>query len=451
MKIFLPTLLQAFLLLLCLRASSQAHTSRYVSMISNSNGYYEYLPTGYNSSSLQTYPLIIFIHGYGQLGDGSGAELSKVLWFGLPQVIDQGRFPGSFTVNGQTHRTIVISPQFKSWPTAADINGVLNYIVQHYKVNQNRIYLTGMSMGGGTTWDYAGSNSVAAGKLAAIVPVCGASAPDNNTANVIANANLPVWATHNEGDPTVPVSNTNLFVQYINTNYPPTPAAKKTIFDRNVHDAWTQTYDPAWTEDGMNIYQWMLQYSRGQIALPVVLTSYDVSLRNAAATSVAVTWTTAQENQNKHFTIERSTNGTDFMMLAEVRATNNSSGSRYEYIDQTPLPGISYYRLSQTDFNGSRELFDVKQVNVSNITAGKFHLFPNPAGNNLTVRLSDSYSGKLQLRIVSIGGQLMHTLELTKITGLLQQEITIGSLPAGNYVLQIHADGISHSTTFLKQ
>ncbi|PZR29745.1 MAG: hypothetical protein DI535_01165 [Citrobacter freundii] len=450
MKIFLPTLLQVFLLLWCLPASSQTHTPRYLSMISNSNGYYEYLPAGYNSSNFQTYPLIIFIHGYGQLGDGSSSELSKVLWFGLPQVIDQGRFPGSFTVNEQTYRTIVISPQFKSWPTPADISGVLNYVIQHYKVNQNKIYLTGMSMGGGTTWDYAGSSSTAAGKLAAIIPVCGASTPSNNTANVMANAKLPVWATHNNGDPTVPVSNTNLFVQYINTPNPPTPAAKKTIFDKNIHDAWTQTYDPSWTEDGLNIYQWMLQYSRGQIALPVLLTSYNVSVRNTATASVAVTWTTAQEDQNKHFTIERSTNGTDFTILAEVRSTNNPSGGTYEYIDQAPVPGINYYRLSQTDFSGNRELFDVKQVNLTNIVAGKFYLFPNPAVNNLTVRLNDNYSGKLQLRIVSTGGQLMKTLELTKNAGLLQQDITIGSLPAGNYILQVHGDGISHSTTFLK-
>ncbi|MET0464988.1 MAG: hypothetical protein ABW007_17625, partial [Chitinophagaceae bacterium] len=408
MKIFLPTFLHVCLLCCFYPALAQTHTPRNTSMISNSGGYYEYLPAGY-SSDPQLHPLIIFIHGFGQLGTGTGSELSKVLWYGLPQIIDEGRLPSSFTVNGQTHRPVIISPQFKSWPTASDIQGIINFITQNYRINTTRIYLTGMSMGGGVTWDYAGSNAAAAGKLAAIVPVCGASSPTNGAANIMSNAKLPVWATHNSGDPTVPVSNTNLYIDYINTPNPPAPAAKKTIFSSNVHDAWTQTYDPEWRENGsLNIYQWMLQYSRGgEIVLPVLLTNYTVTPNNAGG--VRIDWTTAQEQDNKYFTIERSADGRTFTEIARVNGTNNATGSTYQYTDNAPLPGISYYRLSQTDLDGRKELFEVKQVNFNGNAVNKLQLYPNPASNFFTIRLNDHYSGKLQLRITTSSGQIAKT------------------------------------------
>ncbi len=450
MKIFLPAFLQACLFICIYPAMAQTHVPKYSSMISNSGGYYEYLPAGYEAST-QSYPLIIFIHGFGQLGAGTVSELSKVLWFGLPQVIDEGRFPSSFTVNGLTHRPIVLSPQFKSWPTASDIQGVINYATQNYRINPARIYLTGMSMGGGATWDYAGSSTSAAGRLAAIVPVCGASTPSNAAADRIASAKLPVWATHNSGDPTVPVSNTNLYIDYINAPSPPVPAAKKTIFPSNIHDAWTQTYDPEWRENGsQNIYQWMLQYSRGgEIVLPVSLTNYTVILNNTGF--VQTSWTTTHEQNNSHFTIERSADGRTFTEVARITGTNNPSGSSYQYIDNAPLQGTSYYRLAQTDLDGRKELFDIKQVSVSNTILNKLQLYPNPVTDVFSIRLHDNYSGKLQLRIVTASGLVVKNMELTKIAGPLQQDVTVGSLPAGNYILELNGSNIRYSTVFLKK
>ena len=198
------------------KAVSQVQTPRYISMIPNSNGFYEYLPQGYNPAGAQTYPLLLFIHGLGELGPGTPATLPLVLRNGPPKQINQGIFPTSFTVNGQTQRYIVISPQFIDWPTPTDINNIITYLLQNYKVNINRVYLTGLSMGGGVVWEYAGDNSLYANRLAAIIPICGASWPDHDRARIMATANLAVWATtHNDGDPTAPVFYTNDYVTYI--------------------------------------------------------------------------------------------------------------------------------------------------------------------------------------------------------------------------------------------
>src|SRR5687768_2980880 len=108
-------LLQLFVVL---TAVAQEQTARITSMNPNTNGYYEYLPEGYSTSN-QKYPLILFLHGADELSNG-GKPLSALLEVGLPHLIDVDSFPSSFTVNGQTHRFIVISPQFKQWPSALD-------------------------------------------------------------------------------------------------------------------------------------------------------------------------------------------------------------------------------------------------------------------------------------------------------------------------------------------
>lgn len=449
MKSTLRIVVAAMVLLLCSVLSfAQTYTARNVSMIANSKGYYEYLPQGY-SSGTQTYPVIVNIHGSGETGNGGG-DLSKLLVNGLSRVINTGQFPTSFTVKGQTYRFIVISPQFVGWPTELDVQGVINYVTQNYRVNLNRIYLTGMSMGGGSTWNYAGYNSGTANRLAAIVPVCGASTPATGRARNIANANLPVWATHNDNDPTVGVSNTNLYVQYINAVVPaPNPLAKKTIFNSDSHDAWTRTYDPNFTEGGLNIYQWMLQYQRGQIVLPVLLSNYTVTLNTN--NKVTINWTTAQETDNDHFTIERSSDGSNFTTLTKVEATNNAGGSAYQYVDESPLSGTGYYRLSQSDISGKTEIFETKSVTINNAYTNKLELYPNPARENITLRLNDAFAGKLQVRITTSSGQVVKTVDFTKTEGKLQQHIPVTDIPAGNYLLEVKGKGISYSGLFIKQ
>lgn len=259
-------MLLAFLLMITVAgAKAQVQTARQVSMIPNSKGYYEYLPQGYNTGS-ETYPLILFIHGMGELGN-AGTSLSRAIANGPGKLINQGVFPTSFTVNGQTFRFIVLSPQFVTWPTVTDIDNIITYAIRNYRVNVNRIYLTGLSMGGALAWEYPGNNSTFANRIAATVPICGASWPDVGRSKIIATANLPVWATHNSGDGMGPASYTSDYVKHINS-FNPTPRAKATIFQAAGHDAWTKTYDINFRENGMNIYEWMLQYQRNGTTPP---------------------------------------------------------------------------------------------------------------------------------------------------------------------------------------
>jgi predicted esterase len=250
----LPALLVVF------QANAQSWTPKYSFIGTGSNGYYEYLPVGYDG--VKKFPVIVFLHGLGEQGNGT-TQLSRMLNAGLPKLINQGGFPQSVVSGGKSFSFIVIAPQFYGWPSADNVDKVINDVVSKYSVDPSRIYLTGLSMGGGATWDHAGMSSASASRLAAIVPNCGASYPDATRIKNIAQANLPVLATHNNGDPTVSVSNTNGYVDGINA-FSPNPLAIKLIWSDASHNCWDRTYDPAnKIVGGLNCYEWMLQYTRG--------------------------------------------------------------------------------------------------------------------------------------------------------------------------------------------
>ncbi|HUQ97076.1 MAG TPA: PHB depolymerase family esterase, partial [Chitinophagaceae bacterium] len=232
-------------------------------------GYYESLPLDYKTTT-KKYPLLIFIHGIGELGDGSAAELPRILKHGVPKLINRNLMPNSFTVGGVTSSFIYVSPQFRAnYRDAAAVASLIDYCVAKYRVDESRIYLTGLSMGGGISWIYAGKSTANAKRLAALLVVAGnTNASSGGVAN-IASTNLPVWATHNSDDPVVPCSNSINWQKGLNAYSPAiNPKALLNIFNSTSHDAWSKTYDPAFKPNGLNVYEWLLSHKRSSDAVP---------------------------------------------------------------------------------------------------------------------------------------------------------------------------------------
>jgi predicted peptidase len=94
---------------------SQVQTLKAVqaNITNNIAGYYESLPVDYYSNPTKKYPLLIFFHGSGELGNGT-TDISKLASTGLPKLIKDGGFPTSFNVGGENFSFIVISPQMKT-------------------------------------------------------------------------------------------------------------------------------------------------------------------------------------------------------------------------------------------------------------------------------------------------------------------------------------------------
>ncbi len=432
------------ILLISTNIIAQVQTPRYISMTPNTYGFYEGLPANY-SPTTNKYPLLLFIHGVGELGWGNTSDLPRVLQNGPPKMLNEGSFPSSFTVNGNTYSFIVISPQFVGWPGVGDIDNIINYAIANYAVDINRIYLTGLSMGGGAIWDYAGYSFASASRLAGIVPICGAAGPSVGAANNMAAGNLPVWATHNSFDPVVSVTNTDGFVYYINSApVLPTPLAKKTIYNAGGHDAWSTTYNPSYKENGLNVYEWMLQYSRNISVVPVTGLEFNAT-KDGTARMVKLQWKTAVEINNQGFNILRSGDGVQFSSIGYVASKSvNGQGASYTFTDAIPLKGNNYYKLEQTDVDNRKTYSNQKLVVINSKLP--LSIYPNPVADVLHLKTSDNLQGA-QLVVTNSRGQ---NIIQKNISGTGDIPVAVSSLPAGIYYLRLIENGTEQKLSFIK-
>lgn len=228
--------------------TSSRQTARPLGSTAAGQGFYEYLPPGY--SDAQRYPLLIFIHGLGENGNGT-SELSRVLRNGPPRLIDRDNWNGSLPF-------VVLSPQRSGGgcTSSSQIKALIDFAVGEYAVNRDRVYLTGLSCGAIGSWNYAGSfiNS----QIAAMVPIAGNGNGAFNNAGC-ALGDLPIWAFHGDNDGTVGVSGTTGPINKLLACNPQPRNVQMTIYPGVGHNSWSRTYD---LSAGYDIYQWMLQFTR---------------------------------------------------------------------------------------------------------------------------------------------------------------------------------------------
>jgi predicted peptidase len=194
--------------------------------------YLLYLPKEYAENDKE-FPLVLFLHGAGERGN----DLEKVKVHGLPRLVNEGKdFP-----------FIIVSPQCPDlmlWNTDL-LSSLLDEIETNYRVDKNRIYVTGLSMGGHGTWSMALAEP---NRFAAIAPVCGWS--DTSKANLIAH--LPIWVFHGAKDVVVPVKSSEDMVSALKNSG---SYVKLTIYPEANHDSWTETYN------NEELYKWFLEQS----------------------------------------------------------------------------------------------------------------------------------------------------------------------------------------------
>ena len=233
-----------------------------------------FLPTDYATNTTQKYPLIIFLHGSGEGGDGVNG-LWNLISQGLPQRIAQGWTPEAVNpVDGKNYKFIVVSPQAPSAAHWSYGYGQLPYIlydvVNRYRVDTSRIYVTGLSAGGAGAWACVTNTPEFAKKFAAIVPV---DAAGTNTPGELANMPLvggtydvKVWNVCGANDAWYAFAQTATNT-INNANPAPTTPAIVTGIPGYGHEpsAWNTPYDPNWRNNsqGLNTFEWMLKYKRG--------------------------------------------------------------------------------------------------------------------------------------------------------------------------------------------
>jgi predicted peptidase len=201
-------------------------------------GYLLYLPKDYGKEPDKKWPVLVFLHGSGE----SGADLEKVKAHGPPKLIAQG----------QDLPFIVVSPQAplvprRGWDVET-LNALLDDVLAKHSTDTDRVYLTGLSMGGYGTWAWATANPE---RFAAIAPICG-----GGQARQAARAlkNMPTWVFHGEKDTTVPVQESKDMVEALKKAN--ATEVKLTLYPEAGHDSWTVTYD------NPELFSWLLAHTK---------------------------------------------------------------------------------------------------------------------------------------------------------------------------------------------
>jgi predicted peptidase len=194
--------------------------------------YVLYVPTVYAQGPASDFPLILFLHGSEQRGDNP-ALLDDMALLAFAEATD---FP--FVA------VIPQCPRNMHWPPRI-VKAVLDSVESMLRIDRDRVYLTGFSMGGYGTWQTAAAYP---GTFAAIAPISGMS----DLPDVPQLKEIPIWAFHGARDVNVPVTESRKMIEKLRMSG---ASAQLTVYPDLAHDCWTITYRDS------RLYLWFLDHS----------------------------------------------------------------------------------------------------------------------------------------------------------------------------------------------
>ncbi|HKR04610.1 MAG TPA: T9SS type A sorting domain-containing protein [Bacteroidia bacterium] len=223
-------------------------------------------------------------------------------------------------------------------------------------------------------------------------------------------------------------------------------AARKNIYQINYRNVNTFNYETGAisTAGGIKVRENCLYFHpffTGNVALPVRLLGFTAK---PSGKDVEINWSTAAEINNDYFTLERSEDGISFSRLTKIKGSGSTTTlHKYLYTDENPLPGTSYYRLTQTDYNGKSETFRPVSVSLGSkqIVADEFRVFPNPFKESFSVQFKSEQQGEMQLQLLNYSGTELFSQAVTaeEGTNTIRFEPTINIVP-GLYILRVSKD-----------
>lgn len=186
------------------------------------------------------------------------------------------------------------------------------------------------------------------------------------------------------------------------------------------------------------------------IKLPIELISFE---GDAQANGNALKWLTATEIDNDYFTLERSLDGFNFETIyTEKGAGTISTPQAYEYLDEQATNGISYYRLSQTDFDGSSSIagiISIERKQTSNIEIHSLH--PMPINDLLNIEIAAENDEQINIQVYNLAAQILISEIQQMQAGLNAFNINMSGLPSGVYLLEIESNGLLLREKIIKQ
>ena len=185
------------------------------------------------------------------------------------------------------------------------------------------------------------------------------------------------------------------------------------------------------SESGVTMNQFVI--IQNDAPLPITLVGFTAT---KAGAKINLNWIVSSEINAKSYDVERSGNGSNFIAIGNIAATNNT---KYSFTDSSPLSGVNYYRLKMTDIDGKFKYSEVRSVLFDGNTV-LFDVYPNPViTNKLYLQVQQyNYAGKAQAIITDIAGRTIQNSTITLVKGSNQLPITIKNLKSGTYFVAVY-------------
>ncbi|MDO7854239.1 T9SS type A sorting domain-containing protein [Hymenobacter convexus] len=173
--------------------------------------------------------------------------------------------------------------------------------------------------------------------------------------------------------------------------------------------------------------------------LPVELAVF--SAMATAKKQVALHWVTASEKNSRSFVVERSLDGKTFRDFATVEAAGNKqSQTIYDFTDEQPLPGLSYYRLRQVDFDGSVNYSGMRTVKMGGASGESLAVYPGSTARQwvvLSTLPAEALVAPATVQVFDALGRLQRTTLVADGSQSGRWSLDLGPLPTGVYIVRL--------------
>lgn len=204
------------------------------------------------------------------------------------------------------------------------------------------------------------------------------------------------------------------------------------------------------TTNNVTLSSWPKASLCGVIVLPVELRDFSVKCEGK---SRIISWETAVEQENNLFTIQHSKDGEKWEDVVKVKGAGTSYlNHNYKEKFKEKSGEYKYYRLKQTDLNGSENTFEIVSVNCISTNDIVTSVYPNPATNEVSIDVESSIIGELQIQLLDITGRIVLDEVRVATEDNHELKISLSKITNGIYYLKTSADesGYSYTTKLIK-
>jgi endoglucanase len=393
--------------------------------------------------------------------------------------------------------------------TAPELENILTYLYKTYRVDTSRVYLSGNAAGGGGVLEYVG-NLLSTGvkvnvthRIAAFVPM---SAYMNagvrpNYVDTIVNTNVHLWGFGSSAE----MNGANTLGLDFLVNYAKNGYGVQTDYSGGLC-CWGQFYDPNFKQNGMSIYEWCLQYSRGAAAASGLPIPGQIEAENFSAVSAGVqpqattdagggvnlgwiyngdwmdyTVNVAAAGQYKvSFRIAAPSAGNSCQLLnaagavlANVSLPNTGGWQTWQTVSTTVTLPAGNQVLRVKSISGSSWNFNWMQfastttttansttaINAKALALGAdsaaemnstLSLYPNPVQDQLNIQMNNNETGNMLVQVVDAQGGIRSVYNFSKTAGFSQVMLNTSNLPRGFYLIRITVGKISEVRKVIK-